>query len=51
VDADNIVVTTSPGTVTLSGTVRSWAERDAAIAGAWAAPDVRTVHDHLTVSS
>ena len=50
VDADDIVVATSPGTVTLSGTVRSWSERHAVVAAAWAAPGVRTVHDHLTVS-
>ena len=49
-DAGNIVVATAPGTVTLNGTVASWAEHDAAVAAAWAAPGVRTVHDNLTLS-
>jgi osmotically-inducible protein OsmY len=49
-DAGNIVVGTAPGTVTLDGTVASWAEHDAAVAAAWAAPGVRTVHDNLTLS-
>jgi osmotically-inducible protein OsmY len=35
--------------VTLTGTVRSWAERDAAVAAAWVAPGVTDVRDHLTV--
>lgn len=49
-DADNLVVASSDGTVTLRGSVRSWSEHDAAVGAAWAAPGVRTVHDHLTVS-
>jgi osmotically-inducible protein OsmY len=49
-DADNLVVATSNGTVTLSGSVRSWSEHDAAVAVAWAAPGVTKVHDHLTIS-
>jgi osmotically-inducible protein OsmY len=49
-DANNLVVATSDGTVTLRGSVRSWSEHDAAVGAAWAAPGVRTVHDHLTVS-
>jgi osmotically-inducible protein OsmY len=49
-DADNLVVATSNGTVTLTGSVRSWSEHDAAVAVAWAAPGVRTVHDHLSIS-
>ena len=49
-DADNIVVASSNGTVTLRGSVRSWSERDAAVAAAWATPGVRTVDDHLTLS-
>ena len=34
---------------TLTGTVRSWAERDAAVAAAWAASGVTDGRDHLTV--
>jgi osmotically-inducible protein OsmY len=49
-DADSLVVASSDGTVTLRGSVRSWSEHDAAVGAAWAAPGVRTVHDHLTVS-
>jgi len=50
IDADNLAVTTSDGTVTLSGDVRSWAEHDAALAAAWAAPGVTNVEDHLAIS-
>jgi len=50
IDADNLTVTTSDGTVTLSGDVRSWAEHDAALAAAWAAPGVTNVEDHLAIS-
>jgi osmotically-inducible protein OsmY len=50
IDADNLTVAASDGTVTLSGSVRSWSEHDAAVAAAWAAPGVTTVSDRLTVS-
>ena len=49
-DADELDVSTDNGSVTLKGTVSSWAEHDEAIDAAWAAPGVTTVHDHLTVS-
>jgi osmotically-inducible protein OsmY len=49
-DADELHVTTDNGSVTLKGTVSSWAEHDEAIDAAWAAPGVTAVHDHLTVS-
>jgi osmotically-inducible protein OsmY len=49
-DADDLMVTSSEGTVTLTGTVHSWSERDAAVAAAWAAPGVSLVDDLLTVS-
>jgi osmotically-inducible protein OsmY len=49
-DADSLVVSTRDGTVSLSGTVHSWSERDAAVAAAWAAPGVTSVDDRLTVS-
>ena len=48
-DADGLSVSTSPGSVTLSGVVSSWAEHDEAIAAAWAAPGVTEVHDHIKV--
>jgi osmotically-inducible protein OsmY len=49
-DADAVHVSTSSGTVTLSGRVRCWEEHDAAIATAWAAPGVEAVRDRLTVA-
>jgi osmotically-inducible protein OsmY len=48
-DAAEIEVETTDGTVTLLGTVGSWEERDAAIEAARAAPGVEAVHDHLWV--
>jgi osmotically-inducible protein OsmY len=48
-DADNIQVETSNGKATLTGSVGSWAERDAAVAAAWAAPGVTDVNDRLSV--
>jgi osmotically-inducible protein OsmY len=49
VDASDLRVSTANGSVTLEGTVGSWAEHDEAILAAWAAPGVSTVHDALTV--
>ena len=49
VEAEDIRVTASDGAVTLEGVVSSWAEHDAAIGAAWAAPGVKKVHDHLEV--
>jgi len=48
-DADKLDVAASSGTVTLTGTVHSMSDRDAAVGAAWAAPGVTTVHDRLTV--
>lgn len=49
-DANDLHVSTDNGSVTLKGTVSSWAERDEAIDAAWAAPGVTTVNDDLTVA-
>jgi osmotically-inducible protein OsmY len=49
-DADALTVSTSDGTVRLSGQVGSWDEHDDAVAAAWAAPGVKTVDDLLTVA-
>jgi osmotically-inducible protein OsmY len=48
-DARKLHVSTSSGTVTIKGHVRSWAEHDDAIAAAWAAPGVKDVHDLIVV--
>lgn len=49
VDASNIRVETFNGEVTLSGKVRSWAEREEAENATWAAPGVTRVQDTITV--
>jgi len=49
VDADDLSVDTYNGTVAVTGSVSSWAEHDAAIAAAWAAPGVTNVDDQITV--
>ena len=49
-DAQELKVETDDRTVTLSGTVRSWAEKDDAVAAAWAAPGVRDVKDRIVVA-
>jgi osmotically-inducible protein OsmY len=49
-DANDLHVSTDNGSVTLKGTVSSWAEHDEAVDAAWAAPGVSSVHDDLTVA-
>lgn len=48
-DAGNIVVETSDGSVTLRGNVRSWIEHDDALTAAWAAQGVTKVIDQISV--
>jgi osmotically-inducible protein OsmY len=48
-DAGCLAVDSANGTLTLSGTVRSWAEHDAALNAAWAAPGVALVDDLIFV--
>jgi osmotically-inducible protein OsmY len=49
-DANDLHVSTDNGTVTIQGTVRSWAEHDEAIDAAWAAPGVTAVRDAMTIA-
>ena len=49
IDGHRLSITSSDGTVTIEGTVSSAAERDAAIATAWATKGVKHVEDRVLV--
>jgi osmotically-inducible protein OsmY len=48
-DPDNVNVTAKGGRVKLTGTVRSWQERQTAASTAWAAPGAIAVESELAV--
>lgn len=48
-DAKTIDVSVAGNTVTLTGTVQSWAEKQQAGRTAWASPHVTDVHNHIVV--
>jgi len=50
IDADDLSVRTSNGTVTIEGVVSSWAEHDEAVDAAWSAPGVTDVNDEILVA-
>ena len=49
IDATRVSVDSNNGTVRLSGAVQSWAEHDAAVNAAWAAPGVEDVEDRIEI--
>ncbi|HYL55597.1 MAG TPA: BON domain-containing protein [Gemmatimonadales bacterium] len=49
VEAKGVEVEAHQGRIALRGEVRSWAEREAALAAAWAAPGVVAVDDQLQI--
>jgi osmotically-inducible protein OsmY len=51
VDARRIKVDASGGAVTLSGSVRSWAEMNKAVSAAWGAPGVKNVVNLIEIVS
>jgi osmotically-inducible protein OsmY len=51
IDAQKISVQARDGRVVLSGTVRSWVERDDAVNAAWSAPGVNAVVDQIRIAA
>ena len=49
-DASNIMIAVKDGTVTLSGKVKAWNERQSAETAVWNISGVTEVVDHLTVA-
>lgn len=51
IDAKSIYVDTTDTTVTLTGKVRSFTEREDAVHAAWSAPGVTRVVDHISIAA
>jgi len=49
-ESESVSVESENATVTLRGTVSSWADHDEAVDAAWAAPGVTRVKDHILVA-
>jgi osmotically-inducible protein OsmY len=50
-DASHLTVMVLGGAVTLGGSLRTWAEREAAVNAAWSAPGVTSVNNNIRVNS
>ena len=51
IEASHISVSAAGGTVTLTGHVDTWHEREVAEQAAWSAPGVATVVNHLVIEA
>ncbi|WP_019448196.1 BON domain-containing protein [Cupriavidus sp. BIS7] len=49
-DASHLTVAVLGGAVTLGGSLRTWAEREAAVNAAWSAPGVTSVNNNIRVN-